>query len=1106
MRKVRGAQAPVRLTPALVQALREVARTEGATLFMVLLAVFELLLHRWANQDELLVGSPIANRNRPEVEGLIGFFVNSLVMRGDLRGEPTLAGLLARVRETALAAYAHQDLPFERLIEELQPQRDLSRPPLFQVMFTLQRAEAEALELPGLRLVPRDLDSGTSKFELTLHLAEGAESVAGWIEYDTDLYEPATAARMAEQLLSLLDSVPAGLARPAADLPLLPAAQLREILVAADGGAGEPLAEECFHRLFERQARERPDAPALLAGEEVWTYGELDRHANRLAYHLRSLGVGPEVLVALCMSRTPRRIAALLAVLKAGGAYVPLDPAYPRERLAFMLENSETPLLLAEEAFLAFLPELSPGRVLLLDGDWPGTPEQETAGPPDRVTGDSLAYVIHTSGSTGRPKGVLCSHRGACRMAAHAIGLLQLGSGARIPQLASLSFDASVFEIFPALASGAALILLPAGLLGDDLAAELRRQGATSMVAIAILETLSEEIPSLRAVCSGGEALPAEVAARWSAGRSLTNCYGPTEVTVYATSMPCPPGRREVPPIGRPIEGARAYVLDRRLRLAPAGAAGELYIGGEGLARGYLRRPDLTAERFVPDPLERRARGAPVPHRRPRAPARRRRARFPRPHRRAGEDPRLPHRAGRGRGGARPPSRGRSGGGHGAARTAPGLRRLVAYAAPAAGAAPTAGELRAFLQAVLPEFMVPAAVVVLAALPLTANRKVDRKALPAPEGSPEAAYVMPRNEVERTIAEIWREVLRVERVGVNDNFFDLGGHSLLMARVHSRLREVFPDFALGLVDLFKYPTVGALAARLSGSEGEAAAVPAVAGAASSAHASGGAPPGEGRPASRSSAWRAASREPDSVERFWENLAGGVESISFFTDEELRAAGVPESDLSNPRYVRARGIIAEPAGFDAGFFGYSPREAEIIDPQQRVFLECAWEAFEDAGHDPARIAGDVGVFAGVGMNTYVFNLLPDPEILESVGSFQLSICNDKDFLATRVSYKLGLRGPSLSVQTACSTSLVASPSRLPEPARRRVRRGARRRGGDPPAAGDRLSPSRGIGLLAGRPLPRLRRPGRRLRARATAPASCCSSGWRTRCATATPSTP
>ncbi|HEX4497401.1 MAG TPA: amino acid adenylation domain-containing protein, partial [Thermoanaerobaculia bacterium] len=1020
---VRGAQAPVRLAPPLVHRLRETARAEGGTLFMVVLAAFELLLHRWADQDELLVGSPIANRNRPQIEGLIGFFVNTLVMRGDLRGEPTFAALLAGVRATALAAYAHQDLPFERLIEEIHPQRDLSRPPVCQVMFSLQRAEAEALDLPGLRLTPRDLDSGTAKFELTLHLAEGAESVAGWIEYNTDLYDAATVARMTEQLTALLAAVadpPARSGGPAADLPLLPVEQQRHLLAIAAGAKAEPPAEARFHRLFERQVRERPDATALVAGEERWTYRDLDRHANRLAHHLRARGVGPEVLVALAMSRTPRRIAALLAVLKAGGAYVPLDPAYPRERLAFLLANSAAPLLLTEEPLLASLPA-SPGEVLLLDGEWPGAPEQEEEGPRDEVTGDNLAYVIHTSGSTGRPKGVLCSHHGVCRMATDAIRLLQLGPGSRIPQLASLSFDASVFEIFPALASGAALILLPAGMLGHDLAVELRRHGATAMVAIAILGTLSEEIPSLRAVCSGGEPLPADVAARWSAVCALTNCYGPTEVTVYATSMPCPPGRREIPPIGRPIEGARAYVLDRRLRLAPAGAAGELCIGGEGLARGYLRRPDLIAERFVPDPWS-GVPGARLYHTgdlvrwradgtldflgRTDAQVKIRGFRIE-----LGE---VEAALGRHRQVERAVAMVRE--------DVPGVRRLVAYAVPVAGEKPAAAELLAFLRAALPEFMVPGAVLVLDALPLTVNRKVDFKALPVPEGAPESAYVVPRNQIEREISEVWREVLGVERVGVNDNFFDLGGQSLLMARVHSRLREVFPDFGLGLVDLFKHPTVGALAAHLS-------------------------PAGEDLPASRKGLERALARRDaaggrggtgiaivgmacrfpgaDSIERFWANLTGGIESISFFTDEQLRAAGVPAADLADPRYVRARGIVSGVAEFDAGFFGYSPREAEIMDPQQRVFLECAWEAFEDAGLDPARIRGDVAVFAGVGMNTYVFNLLPDPEILDSVGSFQITIGNDKDFLASRVSYKLGLRGPSLSVQTACSTSLVAA---------------------------------------------------------------------------------
>ncbi len=458
--------------------MRETARKEGGTLFMVILAAFELLLQRYTGQDELLIGSPIANRNRPDVEGLIGFFVNTLVMRGDLRGEPTLSELLARVRETALAAYAHQDLPFERLIEELQPRRDLSRPPLVQVMAALQAAAAEALELPGLRLEPLAVDSGTAKFELTLHLAEGAESVDGWIEYNADLFEAATVERMAEQLGSLLKAFPAGLDRLAADLPFLPESQVRALLADGDGGPGEPLAAECLHRLFEIQARQRPDAPAIAAGEERWTYRDLERHANRLAHALRGLGVGPEVPVALCMAKTPRRKAALLGILKAGGAYVPLDPSHPKERLAFMLEESAAPLLLTESALLSALPERREGLLLLdgdllLDGEWPGTPEQEAQGPPDGVTGDNLAYVIYTSGSTGRPKGVLVPHRGACRLVADGVQRLRLGPGSRMTQNTSLTFDASVFEIFSALSAGAEMVLLPSGLMGADLAAEL---------------------------------------------------------------------------------------------------------------------------------------------------------------------------------------------------------------------------------------------------------------------------------------------------------------------------------------------------------------------------------------------------------------------------------------------------------------------------------------------------------------------------------------------------------------------------------------------------------------------------------------------------------
>ena len=1021
-----GAQVPVRLDAAQTAALREAGRAAGQTLFMQLLAAFAVLLGRWSGQEELLVGSPIAGRQRSEVQGLIGCFVNTLALHCDLAGGSSLGELLERVKRTSLAAFAHQELPFGRLVEELHPQRDLSRSPLFQVMLVLQRAEAEALELPGLALRPRDLDTGTAKFELTLQLAESAGSVDGWIEFNTDLFEPATVERMAGGLGVLLAAfTDGGLERPVADLPVLAAAERRQLAALGEEAERPWSAEALVHELFEAQAARTPEAPAVTFGDETLTYRQLGERADRLARRLRRLGVAADARAGLCLERSAEMVVALLAILKAGGAYVPLDPAHPAERLGMILGDAGPSVLVTGERLLAALPSLAAnaGAVLCLDREADAIAAEE-AGPLGRTAAaDNLAYVLFTSGSTGRPKGVQVTHRGLANVLRSVAERPGMGPGDATLALATLTFDIATAEILAPLIAGGRVVVATRDEAADPrlLAARIEASHPTVVQGTPatwrlLLESGWRGAPQVRALTAGEPLTPDLAAAVLDRCAEFWNLYGPTETAVYSTCWRV--GLDGPIAIGRAVANTVLHVVDRTLALAPLGAAGELLIGGAGVARGYLGRPDMTAEKFVPDPWSaepgaRLYRTGDLVRYRP-----------------SGDLEylgRIDHQV-KVRGFRIEPGEVEA-----ALRRHPGVRqavvaargegsgrRLVAWLIPEGeGLAP--GELREHLRRTLPEYMVPQAYRIMDAFPMTASGKVDRKALPAPEGTREAAsaaaYADPRSGLERTLAGVWREVLKVDRVGVDDNFFDLGGHSLLAAQVHARLAGLLGR-EVALLDLFRYPTVRSLAAFLGGG----AALPSRAGverATSRREAA-------GRQGAGIAVIGMAGRFPGAsgIEAFWRNLVGGVESISFFSDDELRAAGVPEEALRDPRYVRARGVVAGADELDAAFFGYSPREAEMLDPQQRLFLECAWEAFENAGHDPAAFPGDVGVFAGAGMNTYALNFLADPEILDSVGNFQVMIGNDKDFLAPRVSYKLGLKGPSFAVQSACSTSLVA----------------------------------------------------------------------------------
>jgi len=821
----RGSHFSTPLPPGLASRVRALSRSRGATLFMTLFAAFATQLHRYTGAADLLLGSPVANRNRQEVEDLLGFFVNTLVLRADLAGDPGFATLLARVREMALAAYAHQDLPFERLVEELQPQRSLARSPLFQVAFTLGVEEAVGELVPGLPLSRLPVESNTSRYDLTLALDVRGGELFATFEYRTDLFDHATVMRWAGHFAHLLGSVAADPDVPLSKIDLLPAAERHQLAREWNDTRVEPAPGLCLHQLFEAQAARTPEAVALVSpdGRQRLSYRELEGRAEALARRLRSLGVGPEVLAGVLVDRTVELVVALLAVLKAGGAYVPIDPAYPRQRVATLLANSRAAVLLTRRTLLAeFAGSMPPATVpLLVEEEFGGEAEAAGGAPAVRrpVPGN-LAYIIYTSGSTGTPKGVAIEHRSAVAFARWAREVYTPEERAGVLGSTSVTFDISIMEIFVTLAWGGRILLAENVLALPALPA----RGEVTMIngvpsAMAELVRSGRLPDSVRVVNTGGEAVPGPLARRiyeQSRAERVVDVYGPSEDTTYSMTSHIPRDV-ETPAVGRPIHGTRAYVLDGELGPVPIGVPGAVYLAGDGLARGYLGQPALTAERFLPDPY-----GEPG--------ARLYRVGDLARWRTDGEmeylgriDHQVKLRGFRIELGeieavlASHPAVDRAV----VATHSYGLEdlRLVAWVVPAAGGRPESletADLTAWVAERLPEYMVPSALLVLDALPLTPNGKVDRFALPIPAAAPSlppSAAELPRTALEELVAGLWSEVLACGRVGLHDDFFSLGGYSLLAIRLLARLRDA-TGVELPLRALFAYPTVAEMAAEV----------------------------------------------------------------------------------------------------------------------------------------------------------------------------------------------------------------------------------------------------------------------------------------------------
>jgi len=821
----RGMSQKMLLSKRLLEQLKQLSLQEGTTLFMTLLAAFKVLLHRYTEQEDIVVGIPIANRNRAEIEHLIGFFVNTLVLRTDLSANPTFRELLGRVREVALGAYDHQDLPFEKLVEELHPQRDLSRTPLFQVFFNMLNRDQNQLELDGVTIEPIIPLETDSKFDLTLYAREQKnEGIHFDLEYNADLFETPIIIRMLGHYRTLLEGIVVNPDQRFRELPLLTAAEREQLLVEWNDTSRKYPKDKSIQELFENQVERTPEATAIIFGEEDLSYRELNAKANQVAHYLKKRGVAEEVLVGICLERSLEMVVGLLGILKAGGAYLPLDPNYPAERLAFMLTDAQAPVLLTQEKLLDKIPGHQ-AETICIDQEWGQIEKESQENPESGIAGENIAYAIYTSGSTGKPKGVLGLHQGAINRFEWMWERYPFEAGEVCCQKTTLNFVDSIWEIFGPLLKGVPIVIISDEAVKDPsrLVEELAKYEVSRIVLVpsllrAMLETnpnIATKLKKLKIWATSGEAISKELAERFQAAMRqsrLINLYGSSEVSADVTYYEIGVMEEEERsiPIGRPIANTQIYLLDGEMKPVPIGGEGEIYLGGEGLARGYLNRAELTKEKFVANPY------------------------------REGERLYRTGDIGRYRGDGQIEYVGRVD--HqvkirgnrveigevevvlsqyeGVAEVVivvqedtSGDNYLAAYIVPDTGITLDISELRNFLRQTLPDYMMPLAFVILEALPLTPNGKVNRQALPVPDQTRpdvESRFVAPRTEIEEQMVKIWTEILGLERVGVYDNFFDLGGHSLLATQVIFQLTDAF-HVKIHLRALFETPTIAGLA-------------------------------------------------------------------------------------------------------------------------------------------------------------------------------------------------------------------------------------------------------------------------------------------------------
>jgi amino acid adenylation domain-containing protein len=816
-----GTRQRFQLNPELTQQLKSLSQKAESTLFMTLLAAFATLLYRYSSQSDIVIGSPIANRHRQEIESLIGFFVNTLALRINLDENPSFNELLAQVKQVALEGYAHQDLPFEKLVETIQPERSLSYSPIFQVVFVLQNAPVGNLELPEITLTPLTIETETAKFDLLLSMGENEEGLTGVWEYNQDLFTGETISRMSQQFQTLLAGIVAHPEQSVSQLPLLTEAQRHQVLVEWNNTQTDYPQDKCIHQLFEQQIEITPDAVAVVFDEQHLTYRELNNRANQLAHYLQTLGVKPESLVGICVERSLDMIVGLLAILKAGGAYVPIDPTYPTERITYMLEDAQVQILLTHNHWLEqFL--LSRMHLVSLDRESSLIAQENQDNPVNNVKSDNLAYVIYTSGSTGKPKGVSVTHRGVNRLVKNT-NYIHWKSDDKVAQVSNIAFDAATFEIWGALLNGVQLVGISKDVIlsPEKLAQRLRHQQISVMfLTTALFNQIASVVPEafqpLRYLLFGGEAVePKWVKAVLSQGspQQLLHVYGPTENTTFSSwyLVEDVPEAATTVPIGCPLSNTQIYILDSYLQPVPIGVPGELYIGGDGLAKGYLNRPELTTEKFISNPFSNQ------PNARLYKTGDLARYRADGTIEFMGRiDNQIKLRGFRIELGEIEAVLSQYPQVNEAVVIAtedqPGNKRLVAYCVSNSEQSITS-ELRSFLKTKLPDYMIPSTFVQLDVFPLTPNGKVDRRALPKPEQTRlelAETFVSPRDDLEIKLTQIWQNVLGVQPISIRDNFFELGGHSLLAVQLVNQINQIIGT-DIPLVTLFQLATIEEIA-------------------------------------------------------------------------------------------------------------------------------------------------------------------------------------------------------------------------------------------------------------------------------------------------------